>query len=125
MRIQASREFSAWFDNVKRTGGPLLARTAALLAVLRSLLEKPAEDSASLKRVRQARRHEIWRVAHPFDPEVAVRILCWFPDDETAVVAVLGGDKAGVSDVWYDSATLRAEAAVDQWKREHETEEQP
>lgn len=125
MRIQASREFNAWFDNLKRTGGPLLTRTASLLAVLRDLLEKPAEDSASLKRVRQARRHEIGRVAHPFDPQVAVRILCWFPDDETAVVALLGGDKGGISDVWYDSATVRAEAAVDQWKREHETEEQP
>ena len=57
-------------------------------------------------------------------PEVAVRILCWFPDDETAVVALVGGDNAGISDVWYDSATPRAEAAVDQWIRQHEEEEQ-
>jgi len=75
---------------------------------------------ATLKRVRQATRHEIWRIAHPFDPEVAVRILCWFPADHIAVVALIGGDKAGISDVWYDSATVRAEAEVDQWLRERE-----
>jgi hypothetical protein len=72
---------------------------------------KPVKESATLKRVRQARRHEIWRVAHTFDPTVAVRILCWFPDDETAVV-LIGGDKAGISDIWYDSATPRAEAGL-------------
>ena len=63
-------------------------------------------------------------MAPPFDPAVAVRILCWFPVDETAVVALIGGDKAGISDVWYDSATLRAEGAVDQWLREHETKDE-
>jgi hypothetical protein len=61
---------------------------------------------------------------HRFDPDVAIRILCWFPDRDTAVVALVGGDKVRIGDVWYDSATPRAEAAVDQWQREH-TEEQP
>lgn len=124
MRIQAGREFSVWFKNVREAGGPTLTRAGALLGVLRDLPGKPTEETATLKQVRQARRHEIWRVAHPYDPEVAVRILCWFPDDETAVIALVGGDKAGISDVWYDSATLRAEAAVDQWIRQHEQEEQ-
>jgi len=84
---------------------------------------RPREESATLKRVRQATRHEIWRLAHPFDRRVAIRILCWFPDEETAVVALVGGDKAGISDLWYDSATVRAEAAVDQWMREHDPKE--
>jgi len=77
--------------------------------------------------VRQARHHEIWRVAHPYDPAVAVRVLCWFPDDHTVVVALIGGDKAPIGDIWYDSATTtRAEAAVDQWLREHtKPEEDP
>jgi hypothetical protein len=48
----------------------------------------------------------------------------WFPDDETAVVALIGGDKAGISDVWYDSVTRRAEAGVDQWLREQRTKEE-
>lgn len=101
-----------------------MTRAAALLGVLRDLPAKPTEETATFKRVRQATRHEIWRVAHPFDPEVAVRVLCWFPDDDVAVVALIGGDKAGVSDVWYDSATRRAEGEVDQWLREQETKDE-
>jgi hypothetical protein len=123
VRIQASRELSTWFNNAKRDGGALLARAGALLSVLRDLPARPTMETATLKRVRQATRHEIWRVAHPFDPAVAVRILCWFPDDDTAVVALIGGHKAGISDVWYDSATRRAEAEVDQWLREQQREE--
>ncbi len=62
----------------------------------------PSAESATFKRVRQARRHEIWRVAHPFDATVAVRILCWFPEDhtETVVVALVGGDKKMIQDLW-------------------------
>ena len=73
VRIQASREFGAWFENIKKERGPALARATALLGVLRDLPLRPTDETASLKRVRQATRHEIWRVAHPFDPEVAVR----------------------------------------------------
>ena len=76
-----------------------------------------------MKRVRQAKRHKIWRLAHPFDREVAIRILCWFPDEQTAVVALVGGDKVRIGDLWYDSATPRAEAAVDQWRREQGEEQ--
>lgn len=126
MRLEASREFTTWLRGAREKGGPLLTRAAALLAHLRDLHTEPTEESATLKRVRQARRHQIWRVAHPYDPAVAVRVLCWFPDDHTAVVALVGGDKAPIGDIWYDSATPRAEAAVDQWLREHkEPEERP
>ena len=51
--------------------------------------------------------------------EVAVRVLCWFPEAGTVVVALIGGDKASIGDLWYDSATPRAELAVDQWLRTH------
>jgi hypothetical protein len=43
------------------------------------LRAKPDEESPTFKRIRQARRHELWRVAHPYDPDIAVRIICWFP----------------------------------------------
>ena len=89
---------------------------------LRTLPAVPTDDlPPTLKRVRQARRHPIWRVSHPYEPEVAVRILCWFPDADTAVVALIGGDKASIGDLWYDSATQRAELVVDQWLRTHPT----
>ena len=51
-------------------------------------------------------------------PGIAVRILAWFPDATTAVVVLVGGDKGSIGDVWYSSAAPRAEASIDQWKRE-------
>jgi hypothetical protein len=90
----------------------------ALLQALVDLPEKPAVESATFKRVRQARRHELWRVAHPFRPAVAVRVICWFPDDENVVVGLLGFDKKAIGDVFYASAAIRGEAMVDQWLRE-------
>jgi hypothetical protein len=74
---------------------------------------KPAEESATFKRVQQARRHELWRVAHPFDPAVAVRIICWFPSDEEVVIALVGFDKKAIGDVFYASAASRGEALLD------------
>jgi hypothetical protein len=56
--------------------------------------------------------------SHPYHPGVAVRIVCWFPDAST-VVAVVGGEKAAIGDLWYDSAAPRAELAVDQWQLTH------
>src|SRR5216683_7462665 len=75
-------EFDRWFDHAEKQGGRLLTIAVALLQALTDLPAKPAEESATFKRVRQARRHELWRVAHPFDPEVAVRIICWFLADD-------------------------------------------
>jgi len=103
---------------VEDQGGAALEWMLALLGELEDLDHVPAQESATLKRVRQARRHELWRVAHPFDPEVAIRLIVWFPDDETAVVALMGFDKARLGDVWYSSAAIRGEAMVDQWLRD-------
>ena len=77
-----------------------------------------AGRSATFKRVRQARRHELWRVAHPFDPEVAVRIICWFPAEDQVVIALIGFDKKAIGDVFYASAAARGEALVDAWLRQ-------
>ena len=79
---------------------------------------EPEEESATFKRVRQARRHELWRVAHPFDPEVAVRIICWFPAEDQVVIALIGFDKKAIGDVFYASAAARGEALVDAWLRQ-------
>lgn len=113
-----SREMEVWLANVERDQGQLHLRALALLDYLLELPARPMEETKTLMRVRQARRHEIWRLAHPYDPDVAVRILCWFPDERSVVVALIAGDKKKIGDDWYDSATPRAEAAVDQWLRE-------
>lgn len=59
-------------------------------------------------------------MAHPFDPDVAVRIIVWFPSPEAAVIALMGFDKARFGDLWYSSAAIRCEAMVDQWLRDEQ-----
>ena len=39
------------------------------------------------------------------------------PDE--VVVALVGGDKLGISDQWYDAAVIRADAALDLYYRQH------
>lgn len=123
MLIDWTGEFGRWLDGVEEQGGSALEWAAALLGELQDLPSAPVEDTATLKRVRQARRHQLWRLAHPFDPEVAIRIIVWFPSQDHAVIALVGFDKARHGDVWYSSATVRAEAMVDQWLREHDESE--
>jgi hypothetical protein len=88
-------EFDRWLTHAEEQGGRLLAVAIALLQELNDLPAKPAEETATFKHVRQARRYELWRIAHPFDPAVAVRIICWFPSDEEVVIALVGFDKKG------------------------------
>lgn len=90
------------------------------MQAINELPVKPAEESATFKRVRQARRHELWRVAHPYDPDVAVRIICWFPSDDQMVIALVGFDKKAIGDVFYASAAARGESLVDAWLRKKE-----
>ncbi len=60
----------------------------------------------------------MWRVAHPYDPAVAVRIICWFPGDTEVVIALVGFDKKTIGDVSCASAAARGEAMVDAWLRQ-------
>jgi hypothetical protein len=58
-------EFDRWLTNAEEQGGKLLEVAVAFLQSLNDLPAKPDEESPTFKRVRQARRHELWRVAHP------------------------------------------------------------
>ena len=81
---------------------------------------------ATLRWVRQTRRYELWRVSHAYHPQVAVRLICWFPPDAgTVVVALFAADKAKLGDVFYDGVAARADPLIDQWKRETGYEEKP
>jgi hypothetical protein len=128
VRIVHSEEFDTWLDRLidDAAGGDELAQlklglVASELAVLRALDGPPASDdeTADLKRVRQSRRYKVWRVSHPYQPGVAVRLICWFPPDaKIVVVALFAGDKARIGDIWYNSVGGRADAIIEQWKRE-------
>ncbi|WP_433514801.1 hypothetical protein ACQP2T_03765 [Nonomuraea sp. CA-143628] len=86
----------------------------------------PDTETATLRWVRQSRRHQLWRVSHAYHPEVAVRLICWFPPNTgKVVVALFAGDKAKLGDLFYDSVAARADGLIDQWKRETAFEEKP
>lgn len=89
------------------------------LRFLRTLDGEPEEETQRFKRVRQSKRYPLWRLSHPYDPDVALRIICWFDDESDAVVvALFANDKASMGDVFYDSVGSRADQVIDEWKRQ-------
>lgn len=90
MRIVYSAEFATWFgrlvadaDDGDQLATVKLGLVASELAVLRALDGAPTleNERADLKQVRQSGRYTVWRVSHPYQPGVAVRLICWFPPD--------------------------------------------
>ena len=68
----------------------------------------------------------LWRVSHAYHPEVAVRLICWFPPDTgKEFVALFAADKAKLGDLFYDRVAARADPMIDQWIRETSYEEKP
>jgi hypothetical protein len=57
--IDWSLDFDQWLSGIEKQGGPALRWTTAMLAELQDLEKKPVGDSATFKRIRQARRHEL------------------------------------------------------------------
>lgn len=93
------------------------------LGMLADLPEAPTEDSKSIKRVRQSKKHVVWRLAHPYVDGKAVRTIVWFPDDQHAVVALFANDKAQMGDVFYDSVGTRADQAIEKFRKDREAEQ--
>ena len=76
---------------------------------------------ATFKRVRQSGTHEVWRVSHPFEKGIALRLICWFPPEkDTVVVALFSGEKAAMGDVFYDTVGTRADQMIAKWLQEEE-----
>jgi hypothetical protein len=128
-------EFGRWLDKIEEQSNAgdersrlLLTFTARALDQMRKLTDPPADDTetATLRRVRQSRRYELWRVSHAYHPHMAVRLICWFPPGAgTVVVALFATDKAKLGDVFYDGVAARVDPMIDQWKRETAYEEKP
>jgi hypothetical protein len=125
-------EFDRWWSHVESLANadedPINPRvyrlTVAQIQYLQDLPSRPAEETPTLRRVVQSARYPLWRVSHPYEAEVAVRLIVWFPpEDEAAVVVALGVNKARMGDVFYDGVGRRADAAIEQWLRQ--TEETP
>lgn len=133
MDVDFPADFGVWLDRMEATArnGDDRARTTLAFVVralrhLRELDEAPTrdEETAGLRWVRQSRRYPLWRVSHAFHPQVAVRLICWFPPKpNTVVVALFAADKAHLGDVFYNGVAARADPLIDQWKRETGDEE--
>lgn len=101
-----------------------LELVAASLEQLKKLSGPPDGDTASLRRVAQRKRYELWRTSHPYEEGNAVRLICWFTPARDVVVAILNGEKASIGDVWYESVANRADPLIDLWlQREARKEE--
>lgn len=128
MDVDFPAEFADWLDRIDQDAeaGDERARLVrrfvmAALALLRELERAPEqeEETAELKWVRQSRRYQVWRVSHAYHPEVAVRLICWFPPKAgTVVVTLFAGDKKRIGDAWYDAVGPRADGLIEQWMRE-------
>ena len=127
MLIDWSDEFDTWLDRLEDHAhtDPISARRldyiTAQLQQLQELTAPPEEDTSHLRRVRQSKTYPVWRLAHPYDPDIAVRLIVWFPDDEHAVIALFAGDKARIGNAFYNSVGTRADAAIETWKRRKDT----
>ena len=47
-----------------------------------------------------------------------MRVICWFSDEDAAVVVAFAADKAKAEDVFYDQIGTKADAIIDQYRRE-------
>ena len=125
--MHRSRQFKAWVESLvadAKTGDEFAVTMAKYvydeLNYLRGLESEPDEDTATLKWVRQSKKHKVWRLSHPYDERMAVRVIVWFDDDsDTVVVALFANNKARMGDVFYNSVGTRADQVIEQWKREN------
>ena len=115
------REFDAQYDRWEGDESALGVERSTLLAFMLKRLQDqaaaPAEDTAMIKRVRQSRKHRVWRVSHPHRDGIALRLISCqtLETPETVVVALSAGDKAGMGDVFYDPVSTRADQMIDRW----------
>lgn len=129
MIIDWPSDFGDWLDRLDarvRSGDEharaIRRRVLAALRDLQVLSASPTttEETPWLKWVRQSKRYPVWRTSHPYIEGVAVRVICYFPPEQTdtVVVALFAGEKATMGDVFYDSVGNRADALIDQWYRQ-------
>ncbi|MFZ4841716.1 hypothetical protein [Mycetocola saprophilus] len=125
MNIDWPREFDRQLDRLSADesarGRQVYHLLVFMLKRLGALVTPPEAESPLLKKVKQSRRYLVWRASHPYVPNVAVRVICWFPADHAhVVVALLAGEKSSIGDVFYDSVGIRADRAIEQWRTEME-----
>ncbi|MFI5839657.1 hypothetical protein ACIA8K_08060 [Catenuloplanes sp. NPDC051500] len=119
MEIDWSRSFDAWLDELEQRAARGLGRAqeqldlvTSQLEYLQDLKEVPTEETPTLKRVRQSRRHEVWRLSHPYREDIAIRLIVWFPPEAPPVIVLFANNKAIMGDIFYDSVGSRADQVI-------------
>jgi hypothetical protein len=117
--IDWSSAFDGWLSELERRAGEGHARSSeqldlvnAMLEYLQDLKEPPTDETPTLKRVRQSRRYQVWRISHPFRDGIAIRLIVWFPPAAPPVIVLFGNDKAQMGDIFYDSVGSRADQVI-------------
>lgn len=117
--IDWSSEFDRWLTELERQVEAGLTRAQvqldlvnAQLEYLQDLKEPPTEDTPTLRRVRQSRKYQVWRLSHPFRDGIAIRLIVWFPPEAPPVIVLFGNDKAQMGDVFYSSVGSRADQVI-------------
>ena len=117
--IDWSSEFDRWLTDLERRavegyGRPheQLDLVNAMLDYLQDLKEPPTDDTPTLRRVRQSRKHQVWRISHPFRDGIAIRLIVWFPPDAPPVIVLFANDKPQMGDVFYNSVGSRADQVI-------------
>lgn len=117
--IDWSSAFDGWLTELERRAAEGHGRTSeqldlvnAMLEYLQDLKDPPTDETPTLKRVRQSRNYQVWRVSHPFRDGIAIRLIVWFPPDAPPVIVLFGNDKAQMGDVFYNSVGSRADQVI-------------
>jgi hypothetical protein len=117
--IDWSSTFDGWLTELERRAAEGRGRASeqldlvnAMLEYLQDLKDPPTDETPTLKRVRQSRKYQVWRVSHPFRDGIAIRLIVWFPPDAPPVIVLFGNDKAQMGDVFYNSVGRRADQVI-------------
>ena len=85
------------------------------LEALSQLEGEPLIETPEMMRVRQSAKYPLWRLSHPYVPGVAVRTIVWFPQVGEIVIVAIGAEKSGIGDLFYESISFRADAAIERY----------
>lgn len=126
MLIDWTGEFDRWWQKIEERQSlnprshQIAVTLGAQLRFLQTLERIPNEESPKFQRVTRSRKYPLWRVSHPFLEGIAIRVIVWFPiaEESDLLVAVLGADKAKMGNVFYESASRRADIEIENWIKE-------
>jgi len=83
--VDWTREFDRWWSHVQSlaearpdpTNARVFRLTVAQIQYLQDLSAEPLEETPTLRRVVRSSRYPLWWVSHPYETDIAVRLIVW------------------------------------------------